>query len=234
MENTQILIVEDDIDINNLLKQILTKNNYNTLQAFSGTEAKLLLSMQSFQLILLDLSLPGMTGEELIPYIRQDMHLDIPIIVISAKVALENKVNTITQGADDYMTKPFEAEEVLVRIHAALRRYKHELPPQSPTIATTYSFKDLSLNTASRKVTLQQQELNLTNYEYEILLLLMQEPEKVHSRDNLYQKIWQQGYYGEDNTINMHVSNIRKKIALIDNQANYIKTIWGIGFKLCE
>ena len=225
----KILIIEDDTDINHLLSRILKKAGYEVTPAFSGTEAQLRLEKEVPNLILLDLMLPGVTGEEVIKYVREELHQNIPIIVISAKTALENKVFTMTMGADDYITKPFEPEEVLVRVMAVLRRYHttgDELSQES------YHYKNLALNPISRIVTVNQQEITLTRHEYDILLILMKQPEKVFSRESLYEEIWQNGYYGEDNTVNVHVSNIRKKIAAMDSETEYIKTVWGIGFKM--
>lgn len=225
----KILIIEDDTDINHLLSRILKKAGYEVTPAFSGTEAQLRLEKEVPNLILLDLMLPGVTGEEVIKYVREELHQNVPIIVISAKTALENKVFTMTMGADDYITKPFEPEEVLVRVMAVLRRYHttgDELSQES------YHYKNLALNPISRIVTVNQQEITLTRHEYDILLILMKQPEKVFSRESLYEEIWQNGYYGEDNTVNVHVSNIRKKIAVMDSETEYIKTVWGIGFKM--
>lgn len=225
----KILIIEDDTDINHLLSRILKKAGYEVTPAFSGTEAQLRLEKEVPNLILLDLMLPGVTGEEVIKYVREELHQNVPIIVISAKTALENKVFTMTMGADDYITKPFEPEEVLVRVMAVLRRYHttgDELSQES------YHYKNLALNPISRIVTVNQQEITLTRHEYDILLILMKQPEKVFSRESLYEEIWQNGYYGEDNTVNVHVSNIRKKIAAMDSETEYIKTVWGIGFKM--
>lgn len=126
MAKYKILIAEDDTDINHLLCRILGKSDYQTIQAFSGTEAKLLLQLEVPDLMLLDLMLPGMSGEELIRKVRMDMGLDLPILVLSAKAGLDSKVQALKSGADEYLTKPFEPEEVLARVFAALRRYKAE------------------------------------------------------------------------------------------------------------
>lgn len=223
--NTKIFIIEDDPDINRLLCRILQKADYQVLPAFSGTEAKLVLEREIPDLILLDLMLPGMTGEELIRFIRKERGLQTPILILSAKHALENKIETMTMGADDYLTKPFEPDEVLVRVMALLRRAK-----QMQEVC--FHHKNLTLYPESRAVLVKETEISLTPHEYDILLILMQQPEKVFSRETLYEKVWQSGYYGEDNTVNVHVSNIRKKIAALDADNDYIRTVWGIGFKL--
>lgn len=225
----KILIIEDDTDINHLLSRILKKAGYDVTSAYSGTEAQLRLEKEVPDLILLDLMLPGIAGEEVIKFVREELHQSVPIIVLSAKIALENKVFTMTIGADDYITKPFEPEEVLVRVMAVLRRYHtngDELTQES------YHYKKLALNPSSRIVTVDQKEIALTRHEYDILHILIKQPEKVFSREVLYEEIWQNGYYGEDNTVNVHVSNIRKKIAAMDSETEYIKTVWGIGFKM--
>lgn len=231
MDRQKILIVEDDTDINHLLHRILTQDGYDTIQAFSGTEAKLLLRMEKPDLILLDLMLPGMSGEELIVTVREEMGLDLPILVLSARAGLETKVAALKNGADDYLTKPFEPEEVLARVYAALRRYKIEAGKAEKETAV-YTYKNLNLHPDSRKAEIGGKELPLTMHEYDILYLLMKDPEKVYSRENLYEQVWKGGYYGEDNTVNVHVSNLRRKLSSADPEEEYIRTVWGIGFKM--
>ncbi|HKM35753.1 MAG TPA: response regulator transcription factor [Lachnospiraceae bacterium] len=258
---TKILIVEDDADINQILSKIMKKQGFETVQAFSGSEARLLFTMEknwkdAFDLVLLDLMLPGVMGEELIRMIREKS--DIPIIVLSAKTALESRVNALNLGADDYLVKPFEKEEVIARVNGALRRYRgmngksdlshldkngtgnsHDAGDSDQMRVTgameennpQISYKELVLYPEAREVTVCGTSISLTTHEFEILLLLLQNSGKVFSRESLYEQIWQGGYFGEDNTVNVHVSNLRKKIAALDNQ-EYIKTVWGIGFKM--
>ncbi len=227
METAKILVVEDDEDINYILSCYLEREDYQVTCAYSGTEAKLQLTINTFDLILLDLMLPGITGEELIQEIRQKA--PTPIIVISAKIALEDKVSALKNGADDYITKPFEREEVLARVGAILRRsqtFQSSNPPEKD-----YTCKQLVLKPSSRIVLVKGNLISLTAYEFDILLLLIQHPDRVFTKEQLYQEIWNSGYYGEDNTINVHISNIRKKIKEFDD-GTYIKTVWGIGFKI--
>lgn len=223
----EILIVEDDTDINGLLVKILKEANYKTMQAFSGTEAKLLLEKKYPDLILLDLMLPGISGEELLQNIREVDHCNIPVLVISAKDSLRDKVFLLKSGADDYITKPFEPEEIIARVQASLRRNG-----KGNVAVEALTYKNLKLYPDSRSVLLNDMQLSLTAHEFDILYLLMQNPEKVYSREMLYEMIWQGGYYGENNTVNVHVSNIRKKAKEIDPLKDYIKTVYGIGFKL--
>lgn len=224
---SQILIVEDEPDISELLAKILTSAGYKAAQAFSGTEAKLLLEHGLPDLVLLDLMLPGLSGEGVLHEIRERMGASIPIIILSAKGSLKDKVTLLQHGADDYITKPFEPEEVAARVAAALRR-----SGRSPKALTALSYKGLLLYPDSRKVLANGRELALTAHEYDILLLLMQAPEKVYSRERLYELVWQGGYYGENNTVNVHVSNLRKKLKAAGVTEEYIQTVYGIGFKL--
>lgn len=232
MDREHILVVEDDADINNLIVKTLQKQNYKVRQAFSGSEAKLCLAMEKFSLVLLDLMLPGVMGEELIKEIREKQHM--PIIVISAKNSLEDKVNVLDLGADDYITKPFELEEILARVNSQLRRYRRfgNLEDYSLANQDEHKFKELLLNEQSRIVKVRDKNIYLTNHEFDILCILIKNPDKVYSRQALYELVWKSGYYGEDNSVNVHVSNIRKKIKEVEKEEEYIKTVWGIGFKL--
>ncbi len=229
---SRILIIEDDEDINQLLCKILKKEGYEVISAYSGTEGKLRLEQELPDLILLDLMLPGMKGEEITEYVRKEKQSSVPIIILSAKTALENKVELMMIGADDYITKPFEPQEVLVRVMAVLRRTDMSNMSQEKNDQEEYRYKNMVLNAESRTVTVKGTEIPMTPHEYEILLILLQQPEKVFSRDTLYEKVWSSGYLGEDNTVNVHVSNIRKKLAMVDSKEEYIKTVWGIGFKM--
>lgn len=224
----QILVVEDDVDINNLITKTLRNKDFQVTQVFSGSEASLQLSISEFDMILLDLMLPGITGEELIVQIREKK--EVPIVVISAKVSLQNKVNVLNLGADDYITKPFESEEIIARVNSQLRRYRKF--GMKPDESKELKFKDLTLYEESRHAKVNGTDLYLTNHEFDILCILIKNPNKVYSRESLYEQVWKNGYYGEDNSVNVHISNIRKKIKAISADEEYIKTVWGIGFKL--
>lgn len=224
----KILIVEDDNDINQLLCKILTKQGYDTTSAYSGTEARLCLSLNSYDLVIMDLMLPGISGEELLVHIREKSN--IPVIVLTAKTALDDKVNLLKSGADDYMTKPFARDEILARVEAQLRRYKTY--SAAPILETVFQYKDITIDSDARSAVIGKIPLHLTIFEYEILLLLVKNPTRVFSKNALYQEVWHGNYLGEDNTINVHISNIRSKIGKICNDEEYIKTVWGIGFKM--
>lgn len=224
MKGKRILIIEDDPEISKLLRVILTNLGIQPVAAYSGTEGLLQLQNNSFDLILLDLMLPGKSGEELIKEIRE-VSL-IPIIVISAKVDVADKVKVLKMGADDYLTKPFNKEELAARIEVQLR--KASIYPVNTKVLV---WRDLKIQQEKRFVTLKDQELQLTNAEYDILSLLVQHPERVFSKREIYERIWKGTYLGDDNTISVHVSNIRKKMAEITDE-EYIRTVWGVGFML--
>lgn len=223
----KILIIEDENDINRLLSRILEGEGYQVVQAFSGTEGLLLAEMESPDLILLDLMLPGLSGEKLLGKLRREKQIGVPVLILSAKAALSDKVTLLKTGADDYITKPFEPEEIAARVQAALRR-----GGSTPAQPEVLSYKSIALYPESRKVIVGGTELSLTSHEYELLYLFLQSPEKVYSRERLYELAWQDGYYGENNTVNVHVSNLRRKIREAGVSEEYIRTVYGVGFQL--
>lgn len=217
-----ILIVEDDAAINNLLAEILRHEDYVPIQSFSGTEARMVLNLQQISLVLLDLMLPGLTGEELVPLIRAKGN--IPILVLSARDSVRDKAMLLRAGADDYITKPFDEEELLARIEALIRRTFHR------TQVTMLRYKDIEIDQDARTVRKGDAQIILTAREFDILNLLMGNPHKVFTKGNLYQSVWNDEFMGDDNTINVHMSNLRSKLG----SGDYIQTIWGIGFKLYD
>lgn len=224
MQN-RILVAEDDTDINNLLAEILRRAGYQVTQAFSGTECCLLFSQKPADLVLLDLMLPGMSGEELIPVLRAQT--PVPIIVLSAKESTRDKVDALRSGADDYMTKPFDEEELLARVEVALRRADGQ---EGPAAGKSLQHKQLEMDCDARQVRVQGELVALTGREYEILHLLLSNPQKVFTKANLYRSVWNDEFFGDENTVNVHISNLRAKLG----KEEYIQTVWGIGFKLAE
>ena len=222
-----ILVVEDDNDINDLLRRLLTGAGYKVTSAYSGTEAVRLLEERLPDLVLLDLMLPGLPGAEVLKTLRGPLASDIPVIVLSAKDGTRDKVTLLDVGADDYIVKPFEPEEALARIRAALRR-RAALPAAEEVL----TYKNITLHPDLRKVTVCGREPALTAIEYELLLTFMRNPEKVYSREKLYEEVWKEGYYGTDHTVNVHVSNLRRKLKELDGRENYIQSVYGIGFRL--
>lgn len=220
----KILIIEDDTDINHMISEFLKENGFETVSAFSGTEAQLILSMDTaFDLILMDLMLPGISGEELLPEIR--LKSRVPVIVLSARSALNDKVDLLLNGADDYLTKPFELEELLARIQVQLRRLKGISPGNSLT------YKRWKIDMDSRSLLIDGVPVELTAHEFDIIALLARRPEKVFTKQEIYEMIWEEDYAIEDKTIHVHISNIRAKLKE-SSTSDYIQTVWGIGFKL--
>ena len=220
----KILIVEDDTNINNLLQEALSKEGYSCEQAFSGTEAKLLLNMQEhgYELVLLDLMLPGIPGEAVLEEIRKKGNL--PVIVLTAKDSLDEKVEILTSGADDYITKPFEIREVQVQL-----RRKEE---KETGIECDLSFKDMVLNRDTFQVRIDGRILSkITKQEFAILELLLRNPKQVFSKEDIFEYAWDEPYMGETKTLDVHISNIRKKIKQVTSD-EYIETVWGIGYRL--
>ena len=228
MDNVNILVVEDDADINRLLCTILESAGYACRAAFSGSEALLWVEKYDYDLIILDLMLPGVTGEELIARIRRGKTM--PIIVASAKVGVSDRVNVLRLGADDFIPKPFDNAEVLARVEAQLRRSREFSAPKPDML----SVGPLTLDRDSHTASVDGEELPLTGREFDILALLMDNPRRAFSRAQIYEAVWGEDFLGDENTVNVHVSNLRAKLAKADPDRSYIKTVWGIGFKLAE
>lgn len=217
-----ILIVEDDITIHILIKEVLNKEQYNVLNAFSGTEALMLIEKEKIDLILLDLMLPGLNGEQIIKRIK-----NIPIIVISAKISVEDKVNVLLDGANDYITKPFVKEELLARIKVQLRR------SESKNTNKELSYKDIILNENKQVLIIKDNEIHLTKTEYSILKQLILNPKQVVTKSKLLELISEDTLDCDENSLKVHISNIRKKIKKITDE-EYIESVWGIGFKMYD
>ncbi|MCK9223183.1 MAG: response regulator transcription factor [Limnochordia bacterium] len=223
----RILIVEDDPDINRLLTTFLQKEGYETIAAFSGTEALFVLK-ERIDLILLDLMIPGLSGERVLEHIRESS--SVPVIVISGKISLDDKVTALELGADDYITKPFEKREVLARVKAALRRAQ---PTAEKDQKQVLSHQGLVVDVECFRVTYQNQKIDLTQTEFVILKTLMEEPQVVFSRDKLYRRIWDEDYVGDDNAITVHISHLRQKLRQASGQ-EHIETVWGIGYRMSD
>ncbi len=215
-----IAIIDDDIHIGNMLEESLTKEGYGVIRAYSGTEALMLLSNKIPDLVLLDLMLPGLSGEEILPKIK-----NIPVIVVSAKIDVDNKVDLLLGGAVDYVTKPFNTKELLARIAVALR---------NTTVQTTLLHYDtITLNTANYAVTVGDVDLKLTRTEYAILKYLMLNSTQAVSKSQLLDHICLDTPDCTESSLKIHVSNLRKKLRDASGK-DYIEAVWGIGFKLTK
>ncbi|MBP3809461.1 MAG: response regulator transcription factor [Clostridiales bacterium] len=227
----RVLIVEDDENINNLLREALTKHGLNCTQAFSGTEGLMVFKNDKFDLVLLDLMMPGMDGQTLTQRIREVSK--VPIIIVSAKSNVDSKVDLLTTGADDFIGKPFELKELIARVDVQLRHKEDEENQDDIEHAKVMSFKDLTLDGEKYQVTVKGEDIGLTRQEFRILELFLKYPGKVFSKREIYEYAWNDVYIGEDKTINVHISNIRTKIKKI-SEDEYIDTIWGVGFRLAK
>ena len=231
----KILIVEDDTNINNLLQEALSKEGYSCEQAFSGTEAKLLLNMQDhdYALVLLDLMLPGISGEAVLEEIRKKGNL--PIIVLTAKDSLDEKVEVLTSGADDYITKPFNPLEVVARVKTQLRRYQSY---NSPNLSQSeekdeYDIRGLLINRVSHKCYLYGKEIALTPLEFSILWYLCEHQGKVVASEELFEAVWKEKYLrNSNNTVMAHIGRLREKLNEPSKNPKFIKTVWGVGYEI--
>lgn len=215
-----IAIIDDDIYIGDMLEEVLKREGYRVLRAYSGTEAVYLLSENRPDLVLLDLMMPGLTGEEVLPKIS-----GIPVMILSAKVGVEDKVKLLLDGAVDYMTKPFEVKELLARITVHLRQGGLQNTSASITIG------QLTLNPLSHQVTACDVPVKLTKTEYAILKLLMQNKGQPIAKSVILDRISQDTPDCTESSLKIHVSNLRKKLRDASGH-DYIEAVWGIGFKI--
>ena len=215
-----ILMIDDDIHIGNMLEEVLVKEGYRITRAYSGTEALLVLSSSRPDLVLLDLMLPGLNGEDVLPKIT-----GIPVIIVSAKVDVCDKVDLLLGGAADYVTKPFHINELLARIAVQLRN------ASVAGGASIMTFDDITMDTVTHVVSIGDCEIKLTRTEYAILKLLMQNPSQVMTKSVLLDRISVDTPDCTEGSLKMHISNLRKKLREVSNK-DYIEAVWGIGFKL--
>ncbi len=217
-----IAVIDDDASIGDMLEEALTQEGYHVLRAYSGTEALYLLGQNSPDLILLDLMLPGLPGEEVLSHIR-----NIPVIVLSAKVDIQDKVDLLLGGAADYMTKPFDLKELLARITVQLRKAEQQ------GHSTALTSGPLRLDLLSQTLTVQGQAVKLTRTEYAILKLLMENPSQVLAKSVLLDRISRDTPDCTERSLKQHISNLRKKIQDVSG-VDPIETVWGIGFRLAK
>ena len=221
--SNKILIIEDDVGINDMLMILLRQNGYNTISAYSGTEG-LLVNGSGIDLILLDLMLPGKSGEEVIGELKAKYN--VPVIVISAVHEVGKKVELFELGADDYVTKPFNNDELLARIAARLRKSNERAAAEQLT------YKNLVLNKNDFSVTVKGRDLELSKHEFALLRLLMDNPDRTCTKSMIYDIVWDYENSADDNTLNVHISKLRKKLKELDPDEEYIETVWGIGYRL--
>lgn len=223
-----VLIVEDDSDINNFINDYFVIKGYTTIQAFSGTEGLLRLKNEkNICCVILDLMLPGISGEEIIQEVRKVS--DVPIITVSAKNEEEAKIEVLKLGADDFLLKPFNLEELQLKVERNIQKYLN----QQVSYKKHEEFKNIILNQETREVFVDGQNVYFTSKEFDILMLLIQNPNKVISKERIFKEVWHEDYCIDTQTVTVHIKNIRKKIKEINPTTPTIETVWGIGFKIC-
>ena len=223
-----VLIVEDDSDINNFINDYFVIKGYSTIQAFSGTEGLLRLKNErDICCVILDLMLPGLSGEEIIQEVRKVS--DVPIITVSAKNEEEAKIEVLKLGADDFLLKPFNLEELQLKVERNIQKYLN----QQVSYKKNEEFKNIILNQDTREVFVDGRNVYFTSKEFDILMLLIQNPNKVISKEKIFREVWHEDYCIDTQTVTVHIKNIRKKIKEVNPIIPTIETVWGIGFKIC-
>lgn len=223
-----ILVIEDDKEINSLLCKALSNNDYITESAYTGIQGLDMLKTEKYDMVLLDIMLPYKSGDKLLQELR--IFSDIPVLVISAKETTQIKIDLLQSGADDYITKPFDLDEVVARVEANLRRTQQI----SVTKNRSLFYKDIMLDTSAKQVFINNNEITLTATEIKILELLLSQPQKVYSKANLFESIWNEEYTVDDNTLNVHISRLRQKLKKANEKEEYIETLWGLGYRLAK
>lgn len=230
MNKHRILLVEDDAEISEMLKNYLSVENYEVVCACDGEQACAAFDKTPFSLVLLDLMIPKISGMEVMQHIRANSV--VPIIIVSAKDSEADKALGLGLGADDYITKPFSVVEVLARIKANIRRTEQYGSAAAPAAPQTLAAGDLVLNLADYTACKRGRKIDLTAKEFEILKLLMSNPKKVYTKEQIYSLVWNDNYFGDENAVNVHISRLRNKIEDDSRSPRYILTVWGIGYKL--
>lgn len=223
-----IAIIDDDVYIGDMLERVLKREGYGVLRAYSGTEALLLFKQQRPDLVLLDLMLPGLSGEEVLPKLE-----GIATIVVSAKIDVQDKVGVLLEGAADYVTKPFDVKELLARIAVQLRMAERTRQTYGEAGGRIVTFAEITLDETVRKVSVSDTPVRLTRTEYAVLRLLMERPSQVITRSALLEHISEETPDCVESSLKVHISNLRRKLKAVSGK-DYIEAVWGIGFKMRE
>ncbi len=229
MQRCKILVVEDDKEISDSIAIYLGSQNYDVIQAFNGIEALDVFQEQKIDLVIMDLMMPLMDGEETTKRIREKSY--VPIIMLSAKSEDQNKIMGLNIGADDYITKPFNPMELIARVNSCLRRYRSygAQPAQNNVI----EIGGVVLDKDSKKVSVEGEDIKVTPIEFKIMELLMEHPGKVFSSEEIYERVWDEPALST-NTVTVHVRRIREKIEIDPKKPQYLKVVWGIGYKFAD
>ncbi len=224
-----ILIVEDDNDINKMLAELLTLNGYRIRQAFSGTEALLYVQQEIPAAVILDLMLPGMDGEEVLSQLKS-ADSSTAVIIASAKEDIDTRISLLQAGADDYVTKPFSPSELVARVKAHLARYERLIGsgiPQNDIV----EIRGIRIDKTARRVWVNEEEKQFTTKEFDLLVFLAQNPNRVFTKEELFKEIWDMESVGDIATVTVHIKKIREKIEINTAKPQYIETIWGVGYR---
>ncbi|KLU58955.1 sensory transduction protein regX3 [Peptococcaceae bacterium CEB3] len=232
MHSTHNLVIEDDIEINQLVAKYLQKEGFETNSVYDGREALSYIANQEYQLIILDLMLPKVDGQEVLRRIREKK--TIPVIILSAKDTEMDKILGLGLGADDYMTKPFTIGELIARVKAQLRRYTDFNLNTNGAESKVLKHGDLELDTGTYEVTVDGLKKSLSAKEFAILKLFVSNPTRVFTKSQIFQAVWQEESLTDDNTVMVHISRLRTKIERDPSNPVYIQTVWGFGYKLGE
>ncbi len=226
----RLLLVEDDVAISEMVQTYFTNEGFTVVPAFTGQEAIQRFADDTYDLVLLDLMLPELNGMDFLLTLRKTSY--VPVIILSAKDSESDKAVGLGFGADDYITKPFSMIELLARVKAAIRRttqYKKATLPDVPAIVRIH---EIEMDLQSFIVKKKDQVIHLTSKEWKLLKLFVENPKKVMTKEQIYYSVWEDHYYGDDHVINVHISRLREKIEDDPAKPMYIKTVWGIGYKL--
>ncbi|TNJ66938.1 response regulator transcription factor [Paenibacillus hemerocallicola] len=229
MAQETLLLVDDEKEILDLLEIYLKNEGYVLLRASNGAEALDVLKQREVDLIILDIMMPRMDGIQACMRIREEKNM--PIIMLSAKSQDMDKIMGLSTGADDYMTKPFNPLELVARVKSQLRRYKR-LNVAAPRLEEEIEIDELVINTATHEVRVEGREVRLTPREFAILELLARNRGLVFSIEKIYESVWNETFYESDNTVMVHIRKIREKLETTPRQPKYIKTVWGVGYKI--
>ncbi|SHO49193.1 response regulator transcription factor [Anaerocolumna xylanovorans] len=221
----KILIIEDNKDVNFMLYETLSEAGYKLCSAYTGIEGVHKIKNEEWDLILLDIMLPFKSGDAVLKEVRE--FSDVPVIIISAKDMVRTKIDLLKLGADDYITKPFDLEEVAARVETLLRRVRRQKEKEQ-----IYTFKELALNGNAKRFYVMEEEVELTAKEYLIMELFLKNQDKIFTKAKLYETIWEEEYLGDDNTVKTHISNLRNKLKNANSREEYIETVWGLGYRL--
>lgn len=226
MPQHKILIIEDDADISTIVSKRLSNQGFECTQAFTGTDGIVMLDHHPFDMVIMDLMLPGLQGEDIIKLIRS-RNTKLPVIVVSARVSVSDKISLLNMGADDYLTKPFDLDELIARVEVQFRKTDVQ------TIGNIVIYGDWAIDREARTLTVDDTPVPLTRTEYDLIELLVMNPNKVFTKHELFEMAWNEPYSVDDSTLNVHISNIRSKLK-DSGTDTYIQTVWGLGFKLSE